>query len=537
MATAAELAGATTDEIAEARTAMSAHLDAAYPSLSVSAGDLADLLLGPSADALAAVEHRASAAEASLDPETALAVGGYDEEILAAALAGRGVTRGAAAAATGTVALKFSTSTTRNVGAGYRLHTADGVYVRTTESVRMLAPGSTAITTKDRVMVADPAGGYVGTVAVAAEEDGASGNRPAGTVYTADTTLDGQTAAYASADVSGGADAESDADLLARLPAASAPRTTASFEGAAGVVQNAYDFSFVSAIGYGHAGMRRGRSVLTGQTPGRADVMVRVSDQPGRVRLPVTATYIGVDGPYGQWRFTVAVGDAPGWFVVERVVKTDAVITSGGYAPTVVPGYDVSAASPAPDVRTAADAFFSAYATAQVTITDPDTSTGGLTADVSTKTYDAVLRVIPGVDDAQTACDDATVRAAGGDCVVKAAPPVMVSLTVAATVPTGVTLTADEVEAAVASAVNASGIGLSLYASVVGASALALLPAGTTLQLSAWTGVVYKNDGTTGSVSGSSGLVVVEDWSVGLGSDSVAYYCDPESVSATVTTV
>lgn len=535
MATAAELAGATDAEIAEARTALSAHLAASFPTLSVTSGPLADLVLGPAADALAAVEHRASAAEASLDPEEALASGDYDEEILSTALAGRGVTRGAAASASGTAALVFSTSTQKQIPTGVQFQTADGVYFKATASARMLPPGSTTVLESDRVLVSVPAGGYAGTIPIEAVETGASGNRPAGTVLSAVSTVADLTGAYAAGDLSGGADAETDAELLARLPSASAARTVGSFAGAEGVVRDAYPFSDVSVVGYGHEGMRRGRSVLTGQTPGRCDVRVRVSDAPGREVLRVTATYIEAVGGFGRWRCSVDAGDAPGWFAVERVVQVSSQPASGGYAPTVVVGYDTSGADDPPDVRSVADAFFSPYATAVVTFVDTATSNVGLTVNVSTRSYDVVLRTVPGVGDAQEAVDEEGVKAVGGDCLVRAAAPVLVSVTAAAIAPTGIDLTDDEVAAAVAAAVNASGIDAALNGSVVGAAAAALLPAGTTVQLSGWTGLVYYGDGTTGSVAGTSGLAVSTDWNLGVGPDVVAYYADPESVTATVT--
>jgi len=535
MTTAAQLAGATTAEITAARTALSAHLVAAFPSLSGTAGPLADLVLGPAADCLAAVEHRAAAAEASLDPATALSQGGYDEDILAAALAGRGVTRRPATSAAGTAAFKFSTDAGRLVPSGYRLTTADGLAYATTEAARVLATGSTALTASDRVLVADPAGGYVAVVAVAASAAGGAYNCLAGTSFTPDSYLPNLSVVYAASNVSGGADAETDAQLLARLPAATAPRSATSTEGAAGVVSDAVAFSDVVGVGYGHPGMRRGRSVLTGQTPGRADLRVRTADQPGRVVLRVTATYQGLSGMYGKWRFAVGASAAPGWFVVERVVPVSADPSAGGYTQTVAYGFDLAGADPVPDVRAVEDAFFSRYLTATVDVVDPVTPTGGLVVGVSTHDYDAVLRVIPGVDTAQNAVTAAGVRAVGGDCLVRAAAPVMVGVTAVGTPQPGVTLTAAQVASAVSRAVNSMPIGSTLYGSVVGAAAVALLPAGTALALSNWSGVVYHWDGTTSTVTGTSELTVPTDWSAGLGDDTVAYYCDAAAVTASVT--
>ena len=535
MATAAELAGATDEDIAEAKTALVTHVASSFPALSLTSGPLADLVLGPAADALAAVDVRATAVEASLDPEEALANGGYDEDVLAVVLAGRGVTRIAASYATGTAAIKFTDTVSRTVHTGFRFYTADGVYFKTTESVSFLAPTATVVLSGQRLLVHDTTDDtYVGTVAVTAEETGFTGNRTAGTALESDSELTGQDSALLATDTTGGADAETDAALLARLPAATAPRTTASFYGAEGAVNSVATFSSTEVIGYGDTGMRRGRSSLTGQTPGRVDVRVRVNSAPGRVRVPVTGTYLGPSGPQGSWQCPIAVDDAPGWYKVERIVLRGADMLTGGYTPTVSYGYNLSGATITPDIRSVSDAFFSRYLTATVQFQDTDTDISGLTINVSTNDYDAILRYIPGIAEAQDAVDAEDVRSAGGDCLVRAAAPVMVSVTAAATVLTGVELTDDELAEAVAEAINASIITSTLNASTVGAAAQNLLPAGTLLQLSSWTGIVHNWDGTTSSISGTSGLSVVTNWTNGLGDNTVAFYADVEDVTATV---
>lgn len=538
MPTAAALAGADASAVAAARTAFAAFLQERFPTLSLRAGPLADLVLGPAADALAAVDARAAAAVAALDPEAALAAGGYDAAVLDAALAGRGVTRLAAATAAGSAAFRFSAATTRTVPAGFVVRTVDGVEYAVSAATRFLAPGGTAVLDTDVVLTADPAGGYTAAAPVAAVEPGLTGNRPAGTGLVAVSAADGLTAVWAATDLTGGADAETDAALLARLPAATAPRTAASAAGAEAVVRAVVpELSAAAAVGFGDAQMRRGRSVLSAQTPGRFDLWYRTAAAPGRERVRVTATYQGLDGPYGVWQFSLAAAAAPGRFRVEKVIPTEAAVTAAGYAPTqVTPGYDLSATAAPPDVRTAADAAQSAYATAVVRFTDPDTATAGLTAGVDTKEYDAVCRTVPGIAAAQTAVEAAGVRAAGGDCLVRAAVPVLVAVTAVATPAAAVTVTADEVAAAVAAAVNAAAVGNRLSSARVAARAVAALPAGVTLALSAWSGIVYPaDDGTTiAAAATADGLEAAADYDRNVGPSTVAFYCDVDAVTASV---
>lgn len=535
MVTAAELAGASSADVAAARAVLSSYLQSLYPNLSLRVGPLADLVLGPSADALAAIEYRAEAEASSLDPEAALASGVYDADVLASALAGRGVTRREATTASGVAALHFSDATTRTVPAGFQFETADGVLFKTSDAVRLLAPTATTVLSGDALLVADPAGGYTGVVPIVAVDVGASGNRTAGTGLTASASLSGLTTAVVAEDLTGGADEETDAELLARLPSATAPRTTASREGAEAVVRDAFNFSAVTLLGFGDDGMRRGRSVLTSQTPGRLDVRVRTSDAPGRLRVRVTATL--EDADLGIWRFPLVVDDAPGWFLVEKVLPADAALTAVGYSLVALPtpGYDISAADLGPDVRSAVDATLSSYATATVRFTDTDTATGDLTEEVSTRAYDAIVRYVPGVAEAQAACDSPSAAAAGGDCVVRAAVPVLVSVTAVATLATGASLTTDELQTAIAAAINASTIDSQLSAAAVAANAQGRLPAGTALQLSNWSGTVYPVSSVSYSATVTAdGLEVATDWALNVGPDSIAYYADASAVTATV---
>lgn len=530
-----ELEPASATEVAAARILVTTLLQEKYPRLSMRVGPLADLAVGPSVEALAAVDARAAADVASLDPETALAEGGYDETVLASALAGRGVTRRAASSASGSAAFVFSSDVDVIVPAGFRMATADGVYYSVAAQTRLLRTGSTVtIEGMDVVMTAVPGGGgYAGIVPIAAVETGADANRAAGTAFEADEDLSGQTALFAATDLSGGADAETDAELLARLPAATAARTTASAEGCAALVTDAYPFNDVYTAGFGDYNMRRGRSALTSQTPGRTDVRVR-TDTPGRLRLPVTAT-LDSTGP-GVWRFSINAGDAPGWYAIEKVLQSGANLDVVGYAPTQTTwGYDIDGVDPVPDIRSAYDAAGSVYSTALVKFADPDTSTVSLTVNVSTRSYDAIVRYVAGVQEAQDACNTPEALSTGGDVLVRAARPCAVSVSGTATASTASNLTAVQVAAAVAQAINQTAIGTRLYAQTVASVAQSLLPTGTSVSLTVWQGVIEQTDDTTLIVNGTDGLSVATDTTHDILPKTVAFYASSEDVDVTVT--
>lgn len=540
MSTASELAGASSADIVSARNALVEYLQERWRDLTIRGGPLSDLVLGAAADALAAIDVRAAAAEVSYNPETALANGGYDSDILDSVLAGRGVSRIAAVAAAGTLAVRLTSDTTRTFQSGFRFETADGVVFSTSRATRLLKSDSTAVLAGDVVLVADPDGEtYLGTVPIQCNVAGLAGNRPASTAFEAIDSFDSLDSAWAATDISGGLDAETDAKLLARLPAATAPRTAASLTGAEGLVRDAIPaISEVSTIKFGDTAMVRGRSALSTQTPGRFDVRYRTASSPARERTTVTATFIGLDGSFGSWRFSVPRNVSPGRFRVEKVLQEDQAITSSGYSPTnLVIGFDLSDIADPPDIRTAADASLSRYATAVVTFTDPDTPTDDLVVNVSERDYDVVCRLIAGVETGQAAVDAPDARAAGGDCLVRTAVPGLVSVTAAATAASGVTITAAQVASAVAQAVNeAAGIDNRLLSAQVAAAAATLLPQGTALLLSGWSATIYPNDGgdpVTATVE-STGLIVADNFPRNISSATVAYCCDPESVTASV---
>ena len=536
MVTAADLAGASDADVTNARAALSSFLQSKFPTLSLTSSQLADLVLGPSAVALAAVEAYGESVAASFDPAVALASGVYDVATLNSVLAGRGVTRNAASTASGFIGVKFSVDTTRTIPINWTVKTADGVQFKTTTTVTVLPSGSTPTSSVQVAAVVDPTGGYSVSVPASAVNSGANGNVLAGTALTAvSSTLDGTiSSVWASSTFTGGADVESDAALLTRLPAATAPRTTGSAAGAVGILTNAVpSVSYATSVGFGDPVLVRGRSVLASQSPGRQDVWFRFATSPVRNAISVTATYVDTVGPNGVWRFTLPVGVAAGLYTVEKVVRSGTAITATGYTPTVVTfGFDLSQDVNPPDVRTVTDAALTSYTTAVVTFTDVDTPTAGLTLNTSTKAYTAVVRQIPYVSAAQTALSASSVSVAGGDCLARGALPASVSVTASYTPAVGVTLTSAQVQAAVAAAVNATGVSNTLSVPAVTADALSRLPAGTTLQLSNWSATLYPVDNSSNvTVSGTTALTFATDYARNISPKSVAFYLDPANVT------
>lgn len=519
--------------VARYRALLTTFVRERYPGLAVAGGPLADLLLGPGGTVLAAVGAAADAAEATVDLEAALATGTADPAVLDALLAARGVTRRPGAKATGAAVLTVAALATVTVGPGSTFETADGLVFVPAQTYTLYPPGSDVFLAGDVAGTEIADGNYEATVEVQAQADGAAGNKPGGTTLTADPAVANLLAGRVASGLTGGADEESDAELLARLDDAQAPAVAGSRAGVENLVAAEVGADAVTAVvGFGHPGLRRGASGVALQPAGRCDARVR-TPLLGRTYARVEAELQSVVGPVGTWRFALTKDDVPGWVIVPRVVQTGAT-TDAGYAVTeLTRGYDVAGVSNPPDVRSATDAAGSAYAIMSGEFADTDTDASGLTPG-DTREYDVEVRLVVGIGAAQASVMLPEHASPGADCLVRAATPVLVTLSLTVRVPAGATVDTGLVAATAATAVGtASGLSGRLYASAVLAAVTPTLPAGGSVTAAAMSGAIYEPDGSVGNVTGTD-LIPTTDYANGVGPDVTAFYADPEDVAVSV---
>lgn len=525
-------AAARDEDVASARSALAAFLRDRFPGMLVSVGPGADLLLGPAAVILATLREAVSRALDAADLERALSLGRNPEDLLEA-LAARGVVPHRAEAATGEAAILVPEDTPEFViDESVQLIATNGVEYRPSE-VRMFVPPTATPQANQTAMTVVP-GGWLGRVPVRAISPGANGNLPAGTPLVVQGSPVLESGAFLSVAASGGRDAETAAEVLARLPAVGAARTASTAAGVRAIVQSELPGAAVRVIGIGHPSLTRGISGLGIRFPGRMDVRVRVPGPlPTRI-LTIPATFVAPVGSVGEWQFTISAEDAPALAYVQRVWKAGSSPQPGQSYPfaRLERGFDASRLPVGTDVRSGADAAFSVGATLTWRFLDTDTSNGGLVVGVSQQLYTVRVLTFAGVAAAQDALSG-DAAPASGDALVRGPTPVAVSAVVTVRADPGVTVDPAAVRRAVADGINRSGIDQSLTAGHV--MALTTLPTGVRFVSVTLGGTVYRADGRVVTLPG--GQTVLDpgfDSSGGLGPDVTGFVGDEEDVTVIV---
>lgn len=529
-------------QVDSARALLLARLTAFRPQVDFGRGVLGDVLLTPAAVCLAGVrglvasfQNAASLAQILSDPA------GADDDAVDLLVSNYKVTRRPAAAATGTVVVVVDrlaqTSVAQNVAwqGGGRSFLPDAAY-----TARVSADD--VVTDSDRLLSAVGDGTYVFTINVTDGTAGAAGNLAAGAALTPDAPPANFVRAYAAATFSGGQDAETNADLLARLSSSLAARGVANRLSLEGLIRAQDDFAGLlafSAVGYGDPEQRRYHglaALFPVAAGGRADVYVRFSELPLQESLAVTATLVGVQDGAGVWQFGLGRDAAPGFWDVLKVVQS-------GQDPLAVTGYAVSSdvrnfdltddgSGFSPDVENAVEAVYSKYQSAVIQFQDTDTATGGLTVGSSQRAYVALVRRLPLVKDVQDYLNASTVRPHAADLLVKA--PVPCDVTCHFTVRGGSGVDVSAVQEAVARAVNLLGFRADLPASLVSDAARTALPSEAAVDSVALTGRVRAPNGVLTHLASSDRLVLPDAPEAQVTYRTTVFVLDPSDVTVTL---
>lgn len=529
--TLADLASAASDTsgVAAARADLSTFLEGVHPGLVTSAGPAADLLMGPAATALAAQRVVSAAVAASANPATALAAG-VSPSALTDSLAALGVTAAVAAPATGTVKLIVPTNTPPfTVSTSVRFVTATGVEFRTQASVKFVRPTDDP-TSGTRLTVTTY--GWVGSLSVTAKSTGTAGNIAAGTGLVISGLGVSSATAEASSTFSGGRSDETSAELLARLPAPGQARTAATASGIRTLISEAVPGSTVTVVGYGHASAYRGRLGVGIKAPGRVDARVRKTGGLEYKTVTLTATYNGTYTGITQWTAYTATSDVEAPAFVHRVWKAGTVpsVSNAFSITNRYRGYDSTKVPSGADVKDYRDAAFTVAGTVGVQFLDPTTPSGGLTAGVSQKQFAVTVAYYPAVPLGQTAVSG-DAAPASGDCLVMGPTPVVVSVSAGIIVAPGSTVDLAAVKAAIASAINSTGIRRIL---TVAAATSGVGGATYSVSTASLSGAVYRPDDVVQSLSASATLDPGLTAASGVGDLCTAFFCDTENVTVTV---
>lgn len=410
-----------------------------------------------------------------------------------------------------------------------RRYTADAAYAARTTAAAVLAD-------TDRLLTPSPGqpGRYQFTISVTAADAGLSGAVRRLTRFAPDFSFPHFADGYAAADFAGGADAESTADLIARLADGAALKTTSSRETTAALVRTAPAFAAVtgvSEVGFGDPEQTRYHGLLPVAAGGRRDVFVRTAPLPLSVTLEKTAALVSTGSAGTTWQVSVGAADAPGFYEVTRVAAADADPAAAGFAVAEdVRGVDLTGWDFVPDVETAAEAAYSPFQTAVVRFTD-DAPPAGPTMAVT-----VTVAAMPQIADLQTFLADRARRPAGSDILVRAAVPCFCRVGLAVRPrPGDPSPDATAIAAAVAGAVNDTQFPGLVPASAVLGAAAAVLPAGTAFGAVDLMGRIRRPDGTTRWLPRSGvALEAPAEATRGVSRRTVAFYLDPADVAVAV---
>jgi len=273
---------------------------------------------------------------------------------------------------------------------------------------------------------------------------------------------------------------------------------------------------------------------------GRADLYLRSQALPSLIGKTKTATLISKTASGGVWQFSVDRSDAPGFYEVRNIRTAGASPVGTGYTIQLdTRGIDTTGTDVyLPDLETALEAVYSRFQTAVIRFLDTDTDVTALTEYSSTASYDVTLAAMPLVEEVQKFLGQRSIRAPGGDVLVKAAIPCFTSIAVVlARSRADATVTTATVQNAVASYVNTTGFSGNLYASGIAGAVDAVLPANMNTDSIMMTGTVRYPDGTEMLIQNAEVLTVPTSYANFVSGRTVVFILDPSDTSVTVSDV
>ena len=443
--------------------------------------------------------------------------------------------------ATGEVTVVVSDDVTVTIGQG-SVWEARGKRFVTARVFTAKAEAGQVLTAGDRLLVPTAGGTFSFTIEVEAEEEGDGYDVKADTAVVPLVVPPNYVNSYATADFVSGLAAETNAELLARLQEGVAAKALSNRVNMSAALRAVEAFSRVvamSIVGHGDAELLRAyHSILPIALTGRCDWYLRSTEQTQAVVLTKEAVLVEkyADGT-GLWQFGVGRDEAPGFYEfrdVRRADETDPI--ADGYAVVEdVRDYDLTGDGFFPDVTSAVEAAYSAYATAVVRFRD--TTDHAALAIGDKRAYTVAAVCVPLVGEVQAHVSSRDVRPYGGDCLVKAPVPCFTTVNLTVYKKAGQPdPDLDGMKSAVARLVNTLGFAGALYGSQVHDVVHSYLRDGQTASAVDMHGRIRYPDGSTVYVRDAEVLEVPDDPANMVTAKTVQFFADPGTVGVSVVT-
>lgn len=465
-----------------------------------------------------------------------------DDDIVDAVLANFLVTRRAGVGATGSALIVVATNTSVVIPVGTPF-VANGVTFIPNAAYIGRPTGSAATTSAERILQPLQDGNYGFTIDLTATTAGEAGNILQGTKLIPSAAPSTFVTAYASRDFSGGTDTELNSDLVQRLQEGIAAKSIGGRTNYTALIRSQQEFeniSAISVIGFGDEEMLRDQhSILPISYGGRVDIYMRYH-QYATTTLTKTATLVQITEDGGIWQISLTRDEAAACYEIEKVHLPSADSSLAGYAITEdVRNYYIDADDEfSPDIATAEEAAYTKYQTITFRFLDTDTSTGTLTAGVSTQDYTVVLATTNDVVAVQDFLSQRTLRNAAGDVLVHGAVPCWLGVTVTVQKSTDdPTPDTEAMQLAIADRINALGFVGKLHASRIIDAAHEFLEGQAAISLVDMLGVIRAVDGTKLYVHDTRVLTIPSRPDIGVTGRTTAFFILPEDVTIEVNSV
>lgn len=448
------------------------------------------------------------------------------------------VDRDAGAKATGTVTIILDDDRTVSVPAGATFSGAGLTFLATDTFIST----STALTTAyDRPLTQLADGTWAFTITVIAEEVGDQYELKQGTAVTWNQPAAGYIRAYAESDFAGGADEETNADLVKKLDKGMAAEAMAGRLNISALIRANYPTARdISIVGFGDSEMLRDSHNLFGvKTGGKSDIYARTNNS--LVEHTLTKSCTLVDWEQKIFQMSILRNDYPGFYLIQAIYPADRTgITGTLEVLSETRGLDTSDLPyVAPEIDNIIEGAYTRFQTASVQFQDPEADVSGMVVG-DTKDYKVELSGIPYVDDIQDLAAGRAIHNPQGDFLVRAPIPMLISISLQVDYVTGdEAVDVDAVKNAVATAVNAIDFSLGKVPSslVIDAAHDVLTDRSTVHEPIDMMGVLRLPSGESRVYRSTTQIVVPEVAEEGVSSRNTSFYTDASAIEVSVQTV
>ena len=355
-----------------------------------------------------------------------------EDDVVDQTLSNWGIVRQDAARARGEMTIILNDLIAFTVAAG-EVFTASGVRFVTETAFAARTDPANVIADTDRALTQIAEDQWAFTIDVVAEEPGSDGLIRKDAVMVPSSTSSAFVKAFAANDFSGGADAETNAELLQQQQEGVAVKAYSSRPATIAAIKAQDEFTDIEAIsivGMGDIEMVRDQHWLFPVSGGgRTDLYLRSQFLPQSRSLTVNATLLEKTPDGGIWQFSLLRDQAPGFYEVTQIRLPSSPADDTGYEITEdIRGVDLTGDVYVPDIQTALESVYSRYQAATIRFLDTDTDTDALTENDAVQSYAVTVSTMPLVREVQEFVGDRDAVNPQGDHLVKAAVPCFLTL-------------------------------------------------------------------------------------------------------------